>query len=181
MALDLKTYRETLATRTAQAAADRARFDRAASLQRATSPEERALALLERLETYPDLADAVATATGADVGALVAYHSANVAQAARGGSERTECLDSRSRTERGSVPVQRTMGRGTDADHYPLLDGAPVGTPESLDGFRAERAAVASDVAWAARNAYAETEEPMSRKQRENARKKAARARKVAP
>lgn len=50
---------------------------------------------------------------------------------------RTTVLPSARQTEAGHVPVQRTMGRGTDADAYPVLQGAPVGAPETLDAQRA--------------------------------------------
>jgi hypothetical protein len=64
---------------------------------------------------------------------------------------------------------------------YPVLDGAPVGSVETLAASLAEAAARANDEAWEARNKYAESPEPMTRQQRKNAARKAARARKVAP
>lgn len=46
------------------------------------------------------------------------------------------------RTENGAVPVHRTFGRGTEADDYELLRGAPVGSPVSLAGQRSLAASV---------------------------------------
>ncbi len=101
---------------------------------------------------------------------------------------RTERLPSTFRTELGAVPVYRTMHRCTCAadvacacvQSYPMLDGAPVGAPESLDAARAELRAIASDAAWALRNVRAEAGTLQTRAQRRNAKLAERRARKAA-
>jgi hypothetical protein len=99
-----------------------------------------ALRTAERIASAPDVVAAL-DAAGADVAALVASAERAVGVAHRGSTGRTVSLPSTRRTESGAVPVHRTMGRGTDADAYELLDGAPVGRPESLDAQRAEASA----------------------------------------
>jgi hypothetical protein len=56
-------------------------------------------------------------------------------------THRTEALPS---TKRSEVQSKGYLSRGTDADHYPILDGAPVGRfateAELLREYRAMRA-----------------------------------------
>jgi hypothetical protein len=141
---------------------------------------ERALADAERIASHPDIADLLGT-LGADIGALVATAEHAVGVALRESTHRTERLPSTRRDVNGLVPVHRTMGRGTDADHYELLDGAPVGTPETLDAAVYEARAVANDAAWARANERAERGEVVTRQTLRNAKRAAARARTRSP
>lgn len=50
------------------------------------------------------------------------------------------------RTLPGHVAVARTFGRGTDADDFEPLAGAPVGCPESLAAYRRRTKANARDL-----------------------------------
>jgi hypothetical protein len=89
-------------------------------------------------------------------------------------------------TAPGHVPVARTFARGCAercgacesclACEYPVLDGAPVGVPESLRAFIRERIAQASDAHWARRNERADAGVQMSRSAYRNAKRRAARA-----
>lgn len=62
---------------------------------------------------------------------------------------------------------------------YPVLDGAPVGSVPTLATDRAERAAASAEREWAARCALADA--GMTRADRRNAKRAAARARSVRP
>jgi hypothetical protein len=93
--------------------------------------------------------------------------------------QRTTALPARAVTENGAVPVHRTMGRGTEADAYPMLDGAPVGRPESLDAHEAEAEAEASARYWdAAATARAEAAEmsPAAKRRARRAKQAASRS-----
>lgn len=61
------------------------------------------------------------------------------------------------------------FGRDTEADEYGVLDGAPVGRPESLQGARRESQAAASDAYWAAR--IAARDAGLTKSQRRRARR----------
>ncbi len=110
--------------------------------QRAKSPAERTHAFVARVAALPDVVAAL-DASGVNVDA---WHDATErAAVVRGSSHRTEYLPSTDRTECGTVAVHRTFGRGTDADAYPLLDGAPVGSPDSLVASRKLAADIAAE------------------------------------
>jgi hypothetical protein len=135
-----------------------------------------ALLLAERIAAAPDTVAVLETA-GADVAALVAVSELAVGLALRESTYRTERLDSTRRTEQGTVPVRYTFGRGTEADEYPLLDGAPVGCPETLRSYGRERAAAADEQRWARQCARAEQGLTVSRRSLRNAKRAARRAR----
>lgn len=105
------------------------------------------LAVLERIASHVDVVDAIAAA-GANFGALVSAAEADLASRLVPSTGRTTVLPSARRTEVGALPVARTFGRGTEADHYSMLDGAPVGAPESLVAARLEARAARNDAAW---------------------------------
>jgi hypothetical protein len=126
-----------------------------------------ALALAERIASSPEVVTALEVA-GASPAALVVAAGLAVGRALRESTHRTERLPSTRRDMNGAVPVHRTMGRGTEADDYELLNGAPVGRPESLEAARAEAQAAATDAAWALRNERAESGTLLTRKQLRN-------------
>ncbi len=125
------------------------------------------LALAERIKATVDVASALETA-GASIDALVATAEASVGAALRASTERTVQLPSARRDMPGHVPVARTFGRGTEADAYEILDGAPVGTPESLAGALREARAIANENEWHLHNARAESGLALTRAQRRN-------------
>jgi hypothetical protein len=75
-----------------------------------------------------------------------------------------------------SAERRTQFGRGTEVDAYPMLQGAPVGCPETLEAHRVESAARANDAAWERRNAYAESGTATTRANRNTARRRARRA-----
>lgn len=108
--------------------------------------------------------------------AMIAAVNAAIGLANKVHTGRTERLDRRNRNENGTVSVSRTFGRGTEADDYELLDGAPVGQCESLESAKREAAARRDEAQWALRNRLADEGLATTRKQRKNAATKARRA-----
>lgn len=182
--MKLDAYREQLARQTTAARAARRAFDAEAKSQRTKSPTDASVALevAEGIAAHP-VASIALELQGADVGAFVAAAESELSKRIGDhslASDPTSERAYRERTsERGSVPVARTMGRGCElrcgeceaceACSYELLDGAPVGCPESLRAARLEARATASDAYWSRRTES--RNEGLSKSQRRRARR----------
>jgi hypothetical protein len=81
---------------------------------------------------------AALTELGADVGALVALTEQDYASRCTD-TERTSALPS---TRVSQVQHRGYLSRGTDADHYEILDGAPVGKVASTADLQAVKRSV---------------------------------------
>lgn len=140
------------------------------------------LAQLERIALHPEASAGVA-ASGANLAAIVRAAEIELASRLVESTHRTEVLPriSRSTVQRKGY-LHRCTGRDecatecTCAQSYERLEGAPVGTIETLASANRERVAAANERAWSAWNARAESGLASTRAQRRNARRKAQRS-----